>query len=211
MVRVAIYGIALLVIGFWVGHIWPVAAPVMGRATMDATVTQMPARTETAVFGAGCFWGVEESFREVPGVVATAAGYSGGALSYPSYKDVSFGNSTDHVEVVLVTFDPARISYEQLLETFWACHDPTIPQGAVEAARDRSAIFYASPEQAAIANTSKVRHSAEYTKPIATVIRPATTFWRAEDYHQQYVEKNGGKKCRAPVGPKKVSTSPAAS
>jgi peptide-methionine (S)-S-oxide reductase len=144
-------------------------------------------------FGAGCFWGVEAAFRRVPGVTATAVGYAGGQLENPSYRDVC-SDRTGHAEVVEVDYDPARVSYEQLLDIFWGCHDPTTPnrQGPDVGTQYRSVIFYHTPEQQAAAAASKERlqASGRFRQPIVTAIEPAPTFWRAEEYHQQYFEKN---------------------
>jgi len=155
--------------------------------------------TEKATFGAGCFWGVEAAFRQVPGVVDAAVGYSGGRTARPSYKDVCSGR-TGHAEVVEVTFDPAKVSYDQLLDVFWANHDPTTKdrQGPDVGEQYRSAIFYHSPEQQAVAEASKAREDASgrHRRPIVTEITPASDFWRAEEYHQRYLEKRGLAHCR---------------
>ena len=146
--------------------------------------------TETAIFGAGCFWGVEAAFRRVDGVVETAVGYSGGHTAEPTYYDVCSGQ-TGHVEVVRVVFDPARLSYETLLELFWQVHDPTQVnrQGPDIGTQYRSVIFYGSEAQKEAAEASKKTLVAA-GHPIATLIEPAADFWMAEDYHQQYLEKN---------------------
>jgi peptide-methionine (S)-S-oxide reductase len=145
-----------------------------------------------ATFGAGCFWGVEATFRRVPGVTATAVGYAGGWLEHPSYRDVCSGR-TGHAEVVEVDYDPDRVSYEQLLDVFWDCHDPTTPnqQGPDIGTQYRSVIFWHTPEQQAVATASKERlqASGRFRRPIVTAIQAASTFWRAEEYHQQYFEK----------------------
>jgi len=156
---------------------------------------------EKATFGAGCFWGVEAAFRQVPGVTATAVGYSGGSLANPSYKDVCT-DRTGHAEVVEVEYDPARVSYEKLLEVFWSNHDPTTRnrQGPDIGTQYRSVIFYHTPEQkaAAIASKRQLQQSGKFHRPIVTQILPAATFWRAEDYHQQYLEKRGLSSCHIP-------------
>jgi len=155
-------------------------------------------KTELATFGAGCFWGVEADFREVEGVVATAVGYEGGTKPNPTYEDVC-GHKTGHAEVVQVEFDPARVTYTQLLQVFWANHDPTQVnrQGPDFGDQYRTVIFYHSPEQKAMAEASKgaLEAAKVYKKPIATQIVPAETFWIAEDYHQQYLEKSGRRTC----------------
>ena len=154
--------------------------------------------SEKATFGAGCFWGVEATFREIPGVLDAESGYMGGSLENPTYQDVCT-DRTGHAEVVQVTFDPAKVSYEQLVEAFWKLHDPTQVnrQGPDFGKQYRSAIFFHSPEQEATAKASKERlqKSGVHSKPIATEITPASTFWRAEEYHQRYLEKKGLKHC----------------
>ena len=146
--------------------------------------------TETAIFGAGCFWGVEAAFRRVEGVVETAVGYSGGNTAEPGYYDVCSGQ-TGHAEVVRVVFDPARVGYEELLELFWQVHDPTQVnrQGPDVGTQYRSVIFYGSDAQREAAEAGKKALVAA-GHPIATLIEPAAEFWMAEDYHQQYFEKN---------------------
>ncbi len=153
---------------------------------------------EKATFGAGCFWGVEEAFRTMPGVLATAVGYEGGTLPNPSYKDVCT-DTTGHAEVVEIDFDPSLVSFETLVEAFWNLHDPTQlnRQGPDYGAQYRSAIFTHSPEQGATAAASleKLKASGKYARPVVTKIEPATTFWKAEDYHQQYLAKRGLGSC----------------
>jgi peptide-methionine (S)-S-oxide reductase len=151
---------------------------------------------EKALFAAGCFWGVEAEFRRVKGVQATAVGYSGGHLSNPTYKDVCSGK-TGHAEVVQVEYDPAQVSYDDLLNVFWENHDPTTlnRQGPDVGAQYRSAIFFHSPEQEAAAKASKERVQSRFKNKIVTEITPATEFYRAEDYHQQYLEKRGLAQC----------------
>ena len=154
--------------------------------------------TEKATFGAGCFWGVEATLRQIPGVKATSVGYMGGTLKSPTYKDVCT-DRTGHAEVVEVEFDPAQVSYESLLQVFWENHDPTQlnRQGPDTGTQYRTVIFYHSPEQQAVATASKEerQQSGAYKRPIVTQIVPATEFWRAEDYHQQYLEKRGMANC----------------
>src|SRR5690348_17004017 len=142
-----------------------------------------------ATFAAGCFWGVEAAFRQVPGVTATRVGYTGGHFPNPTYKDVC-NDDTGHAEAVEVEYDPAKVSYEQLLDVFWGEHDPTQlnRQGPDWGSQYRSAIFFHTPEQEAAAKASKeaLENSRNLRKPIVTQIVPATTFFQAEDYHQQY-------------------------
>ena len=153
---------------------------------------------EKATFGAGCFWGVEEAFRQLPGVGATAVGYSGGTFEKPTYRDVCTGQ-TGHAEVVQVEYDPSKITYEQLLARFWTLHDPTTlnRQGPDVGTQYRSAIFFHSPAQAAAAIASKeqLQNSGRYKRPIVTEIAPASTFYTAEEYHQQYIAKGGRSGC----------------
>jgi peptide-methionine (S)-S-oxide reductase len=157
---------------------------------------------ETATFAAGCFWGVEESFRQLDGVESTAVGYTGGRLENPTYEEVCTG-TTGHAEAVEIVFDPSVISFEDLLEVFWKSHDPTTPdrQGPDLGSQYRSAIFVHKAEQEAAAETSKERleASGQTGGPIVTEITPASTFWRAEEYHQKYFEKRGmAASCRIP-------------
>ena len=146
---------------------------------------------EKATFGAGCFWGVEDAFRKLPGVTATAVGYMGGTLANPTYEDVCT-DRTGHAEVVQLEFDPAQVSYEELLETFWKTHDPTQwdRQGLDVGRQYRSAVFFHSPEQEAAAIAFRDRQQAALRKSIATEITPASEFWRAEEYHQCYFDKH---------------------
>ncbi|MDP9070181.1 MAG: peptide-methionine (S)-S-oxide reductase MsrA [Actinomycetota bacterium] len=152
-----------------------------------------------ATFGAGCFWGVEATFRQVEGVTATAVGYAGGRTENPTYREVC-SHRTGHAEVVEVDYDPARVSYEELLDVFWANHDPTTRdrQGPDVGDQYRSVIFFHDDEQqaAAVASKDTLDRSGRYRRPIVTEIAPAPTFYRAEDYHQQYLEKLGRSSCR---------------
>jgi len=152
---------------------------------------------EKATFAAGCFWGVEVEFRNTPGVTDAQVGYVGGQSENPSYKDVCSG-VTGHAEAVEVTFDPDEISYAELVDKFWSLHDPTQVnrQGWDVGSQYRSGIFTHSPEQAEAAVESKARAQTRLGKPIATEIVDATTFWPAEEYHQQYLVKNGRATCR---------------
>ncbi len=152
---------------------------------------------EKATFGAGCFWGVEETFRQLKGVVSTAVGYEGGAMDQPTYRDVCT-DETGHAEVVEVSYDPKLVSYEKLLETFWHNHNPTSlnRQGPDIGSQYRSVIFYHSPEQQKAAQASKDKlQKTSYKSPIVTQIVPAEPFWIAEDYHQQYLAKRGLSNC----------------
>ena len=153
---------------------------------------------ERATFGAGCFWGVESFFREVPGVLDAAAGYAGGDTANPTYRDVCSG-TTGHAEVVQVSFDPAIVSYERLLDIFFANHDPTTPnrQGPDVGTQYRSVIFAHTPEQerAARAKIDALTTQARFKRPIVTQVEPFGQFYRAEEYHQRYFEKNGLPSC----------------
>lgn len=153
---------------------------------------------ETATFGAGCFWGVEELFRKVPGVAETAVGYMGGVTANPSY-DVVSTDTTGHAEVVQVHFDSAKVPYSKLLDLFWDNHNPTSKnrQGPDIGSQYRSVIFYHTPEQLAAATASRdsLDASKKWTKPIVTAIEPAGKFHRAEEYHQRYFEKHGMDSC----------------
>jgi peptide-methionine (S)-S-oxide reductase len=153
---------------------------------------------QTAMFAAGCFWGVEAAFRTVEGVISTAVGYSGGHTENPTYRDVCSGR-TGHAETVEVVYDPTLISYQRLLDVFWEIHDPTTlnRQGPDIGEQYRSAIFFLTPEQESDARASKqaLDKSGKFKRPIVTEITPASTFYRAEDYHQQYFEKRGISHC----------------
>ena len=154
--------------------------------------------TEKATFAAGCFWGVEEEFRNVKGVLSTTVGYTGGHLQKPTYEDVC-SDKTGHAEAVLVEYDPAVISYEKLLGIFWKIHDPTQvnKQGPDLGSQYRSVIYFHSPEQetAALLAKEKLQRSGQYKSKIVTAIQPAVEFWPAEEYHQKYLQKKGGKSC----------------
>jgi peptide-methionine (S)-S-oxide reductase len=153
---------------------------------------------ETATFGAGCFWGIEQAFRQIEGVVEAACGYMGGHTQHPTYEEVC-GKGTGHAEVVQVRYDPHLVSYDQLLDAFWDMHDPTTPdrQGPDVGDQYRSAIFTHTSEQQEQAERS--RHAADesgrFADPIVTQIVPASAFWRAEEYHQQYFARRGGGSC----------------
>lgn len=155
---------------------------------------------EIATFGAGCFWGVESAFQQVPGVIDTAVGYSGGEMPNPTYQDVCT-DETGHAEVVQVTFDPSKVSYQQLLDVFWKIHDPTQfnRQGPDFGKQYRTAIFYHSPEQEAVAKKSlaTLESNGQFKRRVVTEITPASTFYRAEEYHQKYLQKRGATTCHA--------------
>jgi peptide-methionine (S)-S-oxide reductase len=153
---------------------------------------------EKATFGAGCFWGVEVTFRQLPGVVDATAGYLGGTLANPTYEDVCTGR-TGHAEVVQVSYDPEKVRYEDLLNAFWGSHDPTTlnRQGLDRGTQYRSAIFYHNEAQkeAAIDSKNQWNSSGRFSSPIVTEVTPASTFYRAEEYHQRYLEKHGLASC----------------
>ena len=148
---------------------------------------------EKAIFAAGCFWCTEEAFEKVPGVISAVSGYTGGKVKNPSYEQVSSGR-TGHAEAVLVTFDPKKVSYEKLLDVFWLNHDPTVNdrQFCDSGSQYRPAIFYTSPEQKRLAEASKAKweRAKPFRQPIVTEITPASEFYPAEDYHQDYYKKN---------------------
>ncbi len=163
----------------------------------DATASE---GTQRATFAAGCFWGIEASFREIEGVVSTTVGYTGGATADPSYEQVCSGN-TGHAESVDVLFDPSQVSYSDLLATFWAIHDPTTRnrQGWDFGSQYRSAIFFHDAEQERQAIASRDQRQTTTSRPIVTEIVPATEFHAAEDYHQRYFEKHGGAVCATTI------------
>ena len=184
-----------------------------GAGSSPATLTPAsdPMNTKQATFAAGCFWGVEAAFRKVPGVVSTAVGYAGGHTKDPNYEKVC-SHDTGHAESVLVTYDPTKVSYAELLDAFWTCHNPTTPnrQGPDVGSNYRSVIFYHDAEQEKLARASlkEVEESKVFGDKIVTEIVPAGTFYNAEDYHQQYFEKQGNMTCH--VGPATVHTKLAA-
>lgn len=153
-------------------------------------------KTEKATFAAGCFWGVEAAFRQIKGVKSTRVGYVGGQMENPTYEDVCT-DETGHAEAVEVTFDPKKVSYEKLLEVFWNNHNPTQGnrQGPDVGTQYRSAVFYHNPKQKELAEKSLKEQQKKYNKKITTEIKPATAFYRGEEYHQQYLEKKGLRSC----------------
>jgi len=156
--------------------------------------------TERATFAAGCFWGVEASFRQIEGVVATRVGYTGGTTANPTYEQVC-SDSTGHAEAVQVWFDPTAVSYDELLDAFWSIHDPTSRnrQGWDFGSQYRSAIFFHDGDQERQATAARDELQGKRSKPIATQIAPASEFYDAEEYHQRYVEKHGGAACATTV------------
>lgn len=164
--------------------------------------SEQPGRCEKATFGAGCFWGVEAAFAKVPGVVSTQVGYTGGRTDNPTYEEVCT-DRTGHAEAVEITYDPARISYQHLLDVFWSIHDPTTlnQQGPDVGTQYRSAIFYHNKNQQVTAKASrrKLEKSGRFNIPIVTEISPASKFYCAEEYHQRYFEKHGLSSCHLPA------------
>lgn len=154
--------------------------------------------TQTAMFGAGCFWGVQAKFDNIPGVIATEVGYAGGETTKPTYKDVCT-DETGHAEVVHITFDPAKVSYQQLVDAFFTLHDPTQlnRQGPDYGTQYRTVIFYYSPEQQKTAQDTiqRLTDAKKFPRPIVTQVVPAPEFWKAEDYHQKYLKKRGLDDC----------------
>jgi peptide-methionine (S)-S-oxide reductase len=177
--------------------------PVLGDPGKVGAGTPLEARpgNELAAFAAGCFWGVEDNFRQVPGVVATAVGYTGGTTTNPTYESVCT-HTTGHAETVLVEFDPSKITYEQLVVVFFKNHDPTQlnRQGPDFGDQYRSAIFTFSDKQAETAKTVMANEEKQLTKKIVTRVSPIGQFWKAEEYHQQYDEKTGTHSCPLPKG-----------
>ncbi|WP_425407991.1 peptide-methionine (S)-S-oxide reductase MsrA [Hyphococcus sp.] len=157
--------------------------------------------TQTAIFAAGCFWGVEQTFRDTNGVIETEVGYTGGHKDEPTYEEVC-RKTTGHAEAVRIEFDPAVVSYDELLEIFWNCHNPTQVnrQGPDVGSQYRTAIFTVDKDQQEQAESSrdKLAASGRFDAPIATIIEPLGKWWKAEDYHQQFFEKRGGGACHVP-------------
>ena len=152
--------------------------------------------TDRATFAAGCFWGVEHAFRQIPGVVEVTSGYTGGHKDDPTYEEVC-GHRTGHAEAVLVEYDPSQVGYRQLVDRFFQIHDPTTPnrQGPDVGSQYRSAIFFHSPDQEATARASVEEWQGSLAKRIVTEVVPATKFWPAEEYHQRYIDKGGEAAC----------------
>jgi len=195
-------GVAVLAVRGGSGGNGQVGNPACGTDPGHAghgTPLQARGKNQLAIFAQGCFWGVEERFRKVPGVVATAVGYAGGHRANPSYEDVCTG-TTGHAESVLVEFDPAQVSYEKLLHFFWETHDPTSgdAQGPDHGTQYRSAIFTFGPEQEKEALASREQAQKALRDPVTTEIAPAGPFWIAEGYHQQWDEKHGSLSCPLP-------------
>lgn len=213
LIRGALLALALLGVK---AAIWPSVGAGRGGNTMignpacgtrpgnvgHGTALVPSGKNQLASFAQGCFWGVEERFRKVPGVVATAVGYTGGRTQNPSYEDVC-SHTTGHAEAVLVEFDPAQVTYRQLLDFFWKTHDPTSGdrQGPDQGSQYRSAIFTFSPEQREAALASRAEEQKRLADPITTEVAAAGPFWVAEDYHQQWDEKHGALSCPAPHRP----------
>jgi len=178
--------------------IWLLIPVVSLIAPLEGLAMEKNKNLQTAMFAAGCFWGVEQTFREMPGVVSTEVGYTGGTVKNPTYEQVCTSR-TGHAETVRLQYDPEKISYEKLLETFFANHNPTTVdrQGPDVGPQYRSAIFYENPEQEALAKAykEKLDKSGKFQSPIVTQIVPAQDFFKAEEYHQQYLEKRGQKVC----------------
>jgi peptide-methionine (S)-S-oxide reductase len=184
--------LAMTVSGFWLRGILP-DAEANRASTLDHPSPGV--QLQTATFGGGCFWHVEDDFRKVEGVVSTVVGYEGGTMPHPTYEDVCT-DQTGYIEVVQLQFDSSKISYAELLGEFFRMHDPTSMdrQGPDAGTQYRSVVFYNSPEQQATAEAFKAKSESngQYNGPIVTKILPASTFWKAEEYHQQYHEKQRG-------------------
>jgi peptide-methionine (S)-S-oxide reductase len=188
----------------------PIGNPALGKDpghVGHGTPLRASGKNRLAVFAQGCFWGVEERFRRVPGVVATAVGYTGGKTANPSYEDVCT-DRTGHAESVLVEFDPEKVTYQRLLDFFWESHDPTSgnAQGPDHGTQYRSAIFTFDDEQLKQALASRDAQQAKLADTITTEIEPAGPFWVAEDYHQQWDEKHGSRSCPIPHRPRGATT-----
>jgi peptide-methionine (S)-S-oxide reductase len=174
------------------------AGTAKGQNNMKCVSQEGPAAYDIATFAAGCFWGVQAAFDKVKGVVSTTVGYTGGHTPRPTYRDVC-SDSTGHAEAVEVVYDPSVVTYDDMLAAFWQMHDPTTPnrQGPDIGSQYRSAVFYHTTAQESLATISKERlgESGKLKRPVVTEIVPASTFWRAEEYHQKYFQKHGGGSC----------------
>jgi peptide-methionine (S)-S-oxide reductase len=173
--------------------------------TATPTPSPLPAKTATATFGGGCFWCVHAVYQYVPGVIKISSGYAGGAVPNPTYEQVCTGR-TGHAEVVQITYDPSKVTYDQLLDLFWKAHDPTTlnRQGADHGTQYRSIILTSSPEETAAAEASKKKAQAQFPDPIVTEIVPLTVFYPAEEYHQDYYRNNKDRNpyCQMVIAPK---------
>ena len=173
--------------------------------TAAQTSSPLPAKTATATFGGGCFWCVDAVYQYVPGVIKITSGYAGGTVPDPTYEQVCTGR-TGHAEVVQITYDPSKVSYDQLLDLFWKAHDPTTlnRQGADHGTQYRSIILTSTPEEAAAAEASKKKAQSQFSDPIVTEIKPLTAFYPAEEYHQDYYSNNKQKNpyCQMVIAPK---------
>jgi len=197
IIRIAIWtamiSVVIIAAVFWINTLTHATdTPV----SSEIVVVEMDSTSSYATFAAGCFWGVEQAFRNVEGVTETAVGYIGGHTERPTYREVC-SNTTGHTEAVLIRFDPDVVTYGELLDTFWSIHDPTQlnRQGPDIGAQYRSSVFVHTSEQDSIARASLERVQSRFDKPIVTEIVPATAFWRAEEYHQRYLEKAGRPSC----------------
>jgi len=173
--------------------------------TAAPTSSPVPAKTATVTFGGGCFWCVDAVYQYVPGVIKITSGYAGGSVPNPTYEQVCTGR-TGHAEVVQITYDPSKVTYDQLLDLFWKAHDPTTlnRQGADHGTQYRSIILTSSPEEAAAAEASKKKAQSQFPDPIVTEIVPLTAFYPAEEYHQDYYQNNKDKNpyCQVVIAPK---------
>ena len=188
--------LATVGMAFWGLTLLRADPPAKLVETMNTPDSNTTNKTEVADLGGGCFWCMEAVFERLPGVISVTSGFAGGTTENPTYQDVCT-ETTDHAEVTEIEFDPAKISYAKLLEVFWQAHDPTTlnRQGPDVGAQYRSAIFFHTPEQQAAAQASKEKMQAGYKNRIVTEITPTSEFYRAEDYHQQYLEKRGLAHC----------------